>query len=117
CLEEGLKPLQLLKWGINKFCRNADDSPQVPQLKNKEYSDYRITNQEWDLLSVLKEVLEVRIQAGLAKLSKWYKAIEATDLYFICIALNPAVKTYYTAKKWDSARHKKGMKAFEARVT
>ncbi|KAI0808987.1 hypothetical protein BC629DRAFT_1437238 [Irpex lacteus] len=92
CLEEGLKPLQLLKWvrtrwgsmydlleraitlrkGINKFCRNADDSPQVPQLKNKEYSDYRITNQEWDLLSVLKEVLEEprKAQASFSAESK-----------------------------------------------
>ncbi len=31
------------------------------------------------------ELVREGIQARLAKLSKWYKAIEATDLYFICI--------------------------------
>ncbi|KAF8801155.1 hypothetical protein BYT27DRAFT_7342075 [Phlegmacium glaucopus] len=149
CVEEGLKPLELIKWvrtrwgsmfdlidrlildkrAVNKFCLVADTCGQVPKLQNKAYSDYYLTSAEWTLLELMREVLQeprdaqasfssetaptvwrtipileclqehweimaktskfrpvkLAIEKGLAKLNKWYKAIDETDVYFICL--------------------------------
>jgi len=44
---------------FDKFCRLADSSPHVPLLKKKKYGDYLMTSAEWDLLELIKEVLQV----------------------------------------------------------
>lgn len=40
-----------------KFCALADD--QLPKLKNKKYSEYKIEPDEWKLLDLVREVLQV----------------------------------------------------------
>lgn len=42
-----------------KFCALADD--QLPKLKNKRYSEYKIESDEWKLLDLIREVLQVRL--------------------------------------------------------
>lgn len=45
---------------INVFCSLADESRQVPNLKGKKYADYKITEPEWEVLKLIREVLEVQ---------------------------------------------------------
>lgn len=40
-----------------KFCALADD--QLPKLKNKKYSEYKLESEEWKLLGLIQEVLQV----------------------------------------------------------
>ena len=40
-----------------KFCALADD--QLPKLKNKKYSEYKLESDEWKLLRLIREVLQV----------------------------------------------------------
>ena len=54
-----IHPPYITSQAINKFCVVADASGKVPKLKNKFYEDYRIGNQEWVLLELICEVLEV----------------------------------------------------------
>ncbi|KAI0706219.1 hypothetical protein BC835DRAFT_1260465, partial [Cytidiella melzeri] len=111
CKEEGIVPLQLLKWGLNKFCRNADDSSSVPKLQKKEYRDYLLTRQEWELIDLIAKFAPVKdaLEAGLAKLQKWHCAMGCSNIYFICLVLDPKIKTAYTSNKWDPDQHAKGM--------
>lgn len=49
----------MLVQAVDKFVLVADVSRQVPKLKNKKYADYRLTEDEWALLQLMKDVLEV----------------------------------------------------------
>ncbi|KAH7920372.1 hypothetical protein BV22DRAFT_1021370, partial [Leucogyrophana mollusca] len=79
CKEEGLTPLELIKWirtrwgsmadliehlitnrlAVDKFCLLADSSSKVPKLKNKKYADYKVSPEEWEMLNLIQEVLKV----------------------------------------------------------
>ena len=37
----------------------ADDSEEVPKLKNKLYLDFKLSRDDWDRLSLMHEVLRV----------------------------------------------------------
>ncbi|KAF8803882.1 hypothetical protein BYT27DRAFT_7214452 [Phlegmacium glaucopus] len=50
----------------------------------------------------VKTSVKLAIEKGLAKLNKWYKAIDETDVYFICLALDPHFKLAYVKHNWDS---------------
>lgn len=39
------------------FCLLADE--KLPKLKNKKYSDYKLDEEEWSILGLIKEVLAV----------------------------------------------------------
>jgi len=45
--------------------------------------------------------LENAIRAGLKNLQKWYRKADDTDVYFICLTLDPNWKLAYTEEKWD----------------
>lgn len=44
---------------INVFCSLADESRQVPNLKGKKYAHYKIAESEWEILDLIREVLQV----------------------------------------------------------
>lgn len=44
---------------VSRFVQLADDSDEVPALKNKKYSDFKLTAQEWDMIDRMHEVLQV----------------------------------------------------------
>ncbi|KAF8804231.1 hypothetical protein BYT27DRAFT_7107854, partial [Phlegmacium glaucopus] len=88
---------------VKKFCLFADEI--LPKLRNKQYSDYQLKEDEWKLLSLIKEVL--------AKLRKWYKTIDESDTYFICLALHPSIKLEYCMDKWDKSYYDAGYSALE----
>ncbi|KAG1791155.1 ribonuclease H-like domain-containing protein [Suillus plorans] len=75
CKKEGLAPLQLIKWIQTRWGSMCDlierlivnctvwviflnRSSKVPKLKGKKYADYAITDEEWNMLSLIEEVLK-----------------------------------------------------------
>jgi hypothetical protein len=45
---------------VNHFILRADSSKKVPDLqKNKKYMDYFLSDDDWELLEVIHEVLQV----------------------------------------------------------
>ncbi|KAK7059552.1 hypothetical protein R3P38DRAFT_3522768 [Favolaschia claudopus] len=54
------------------------------------------------------------ILAGLDNLEKWYGKTDDTDVYFICLALDPNTKTAYTQESWDSEAHEEGLAKLES---
>jgi hypothetical protein len=53
------------------------------------------------------------INAGIANLNKWYRKIDHTDVYFICLALDPKWKLAYAREKWEKAHFDAGVKRLE----
>ncbi|KAG2343535.1 hypothetical protein BDR05DRAFT_884438, partial [Suillus weaverae] len=113
CTEVDLPPLELLKWvrTLNRFTQLADDSDEVPNLQGKTYSAFKLTQQEWSKLELIRDVLQVTsVTSGLDNLAKWYHKTNDTDVYFICLALNPNYKVAYAKVKWASQDFADGVK-------
>jgi hypothetical protein len=53
------------------------------------------------------------INSGLENLRKWYRKTDDTNVYFICLALNPNFKLIYTEHKWDSTYFELGKDDFQ----
>ncbi|KAF5370479.1 hypothetical protein D9615_009743 [Tricholomella constricta] len=173
CQQNDVPTLQLLLWirtrwasmysfldrmltvrkAINHFVQLADDSDEVPTLRGKSYSDFRLGKQDWNKLELMHEVLkepasakqtfsssqeptvfrtvpvleflqetwenmadlprfyevEEALRKGLANLEKWYRKVTDVDAYFICLVLDPNIKTAYTEEKWKPEFHEAGM--------
>ncbi|PCH35816.1 hATC-domain-containing protein [Wolfiporia cocos MD-104 SS10] len=56
------------------------------------------------------------LHAGLAKIHKWYQATGQTDIYFVCLALDPSIKLEYIKRNWDQQRYNSGKSALDAVV-
>jgi hypothetical protein len=50
---------------VNKPDVVCDDSDEVPNLKDKQYSDFCLLKKDWDTLKLMHEVLQVFIQCAL----------------------------------------------------
>jgi hypothetical protein len=44
---------------VNRFTQLADDSDEVPDLKNKKYRDFRLSKADWVKMELMREVLQV----------------------------------------------------------
>ena len=44
---------------IDVFCLTADSNEGLPPLKNKSWSDYRLTTPEWKLVKLVYKCLKV----------------------------------------------------------
>ncbi|KAG1792926.1 ribonuclease H-like domain-containing protein [Suillus plorans] len=153
-----LTRLLLLQKGVNRFVRLADDSDDVPNLRKKQYADFKLSQSDWVQLSLLREVLQEpanatqsfssaknptvwraipvleflqqswqnmaddekfssiadALQAGLENLGKWSRKTDETDMYFICLALDPNYKLEYARAQWDADAFDEGKKKLEA---
>ncbi|KAF8460964.1 hypothetical protein DFH94DRAFT_641038 [Russula ochroleuca] len=182
CKDEGLPPLQLLKWvrtrwaslydlinrildvciPCNKFTLLADEDDKVPKLKPlKTYSMFRLSEGEWCLLELIRDglrepaascqvfshatrpsifcafpVIEFMqqkwetmagdpmysqiapaLEAGLANLHKWYRALDESSVYFICLILDPRIKLVYFQKHWEQRYLDAGMQTLKTTVS
>lgn len=152
-----LDRLLILKKGVNHFVQLADDSDEVPNLKGKAYSDFRLRKQDWARMELMHEVLqepatakqtfssareptvwrtipvlefllqswenmadlpkfsevEDAIRKGLENIDKWYRKVNDTDAYFICLALDPNIKTAYAEDKWQEEFYDAGLRRLE----
>ncbi|KAF5371872.1 hypothetical protein D9615_009521 [Tricholomella constricta] len=66
----------------------------------------------WENMADLPRFYEVEevLRKGLTNLEKWYCKVTDVDAYFICLVLDPNIKTAYTEEKWKPEFHKAGMK-------
>ncbi|KAG1824515.1 uncharacterized protein BJ212DRAFT_1295664 [Suillus subaureus] len=53
------------------------------------------------------------IDSGIDNLHKWYHKINETDVYFICLALDPNYKIAYAKSKWEPCDFNKGMRCLQ----
>ncbi|EDR09009.1 uncharacterized protein LACBIDRAFT_326679 [Laccaria bicolor S238N-H82] len=87
---------EIYERALQKFCVFADE--KLPKLKNKKYADYKFESEEWKMLDLIQEVLaetmvaldkfspvKDALEKGLEKLHKWYKSLDQSDTYFICL--------------------------------
>ncbi|KAF7364524.1 HAT family dimerization domain-containing protein [Mycena venus] len=70
----------------------------------------------WRNMAATEKFVDMResINAGLDNLEKWYGKTDDTDVYFICLALDPNIKTAYAEESWNSAAFEEGMAKLEA---
>ena len=45
--------------------------------------------------------IALALQAGLDNLCKWYRALDDSNLYFICLVLDPRLKMAYFERHWE----------------
>ncbi|KAG2125864.1 hypothetical protein BD769DRAFT_1668676 [Suillus cothurnatus] len=53
------------------------------------------------------------IDSGIDNLHKWYHKINETDVYFICLMLDPNYKIAYAKSRWEPHDFKKGMRRLQ----
>ncbi|KAF8156025.1 hypothetical protein B0H34DRAFT_517919 [Crassisporium funariophilum] len=173
-----LDRLLILRKGVVHFSQLADDSDEVPNLKGKSYSDFRLQKSDWARMQLMHDILqepatakqtfssakeptvwrtipvlefllqswenmadlpkynEVQhaIRKGLENIDKWYRKVNDTDAYFICLgmftfmnltglphvflpALNPNIKTAYAEEKWQEEFYQAGLRRLEEVVS
>jgi len=49
----------ILIQAVNRFVLLADESPEVPKLAKKFYSDFRLSRADWEKIEKMHEVLQV----------------------------------------------------------
>jgi hypothetical protein len=42
---------------VNRFTQLADDSDDIPRLRGKKYSNFKLSKKDWDRLAIMHEVL------------------------------------------------------------
>jgi len=177
CEEEDLPTLELLQWvrtrwaslfkclerfialrpAVTRFTNLADESPEVPKLRNKKYQDFKLDRADWKRLQLVYNVLKEpataqqtfssakhptawrtiptleclanrwrlmasdpqytpiadAIQQGLKNVEKYYKETSESDVYFICLVLDPNYKLAYVEGKWSPEELESGVAAFD----
>ncbi|KAG0694567.1 hypothetical protein DFH29DRAFT_1006219 [Suillus ampliporus] len=105
---------------------SADDSEEVPNLQGKTYSAFKITQQEWLKLELIRDMLQEPANAqqtfsatweptvwhtipvleylqetweSMAGTSKFDSLLHPSYVYFICLALDPNYKVAYARAK------------------
>ncbi|KAI5115818.1 hypothetical protein M0805_002070 [Coniferiporia weirii] len=166
CEQEDIKLLQLLKWvrtrwaslydllvqilevcvACDRFCLLADSSDKVLKLcGSKSYAMFRLTNTEWELLELIRDVLKEPSTAcqsfshashpslyrSIPVLEflqeKWetmavhpcfapVRKLDEIDIYFITLVLDPSIKMQYFETHWDGKDVAIGKKLLEKSV-
>jgi len=93
--------------------------------------------QSWENMADLPKFSEVEyaIRKGLGNIDKWYRKVNDTDAYFICLgtlvfppgycsflylslqALDPTIKTAYAEEKWQVEFYEAGLRRLEEVVS
>ncbi|KAG1812884.1 uncharacterized protein BJ212DRAFT_1207387, partial [Suillus subaureus] len=104
--------------GVNRFIQLADDSDEVLNLQGKSYGAFKLSAEEWKKLELMHNVLQfadfsTSIDSGINNLCKWYHKIDETNVYFICLMLDPNYKIAYVKSKWEPCDFDKGMRCLQ----
>ncbi|KAJ6631849.1 hypothetical protein B0H10DRAFT_1937605 [Mycena sp. CBHHK59/15] len=72
----------------------------------------------WRNMAATEKFVDMQdsINASLDNLEKWYGKTDDTDVYFICLMLDPNIKTAYAEESWNSVAFEEGMAKLEAMV-
>jgi hypothetical protein len=57
------------------------------------------------------------LQAGLENLCKWYRSLDDSSIYFICLVLDPRVKMAYFETHWEKVYLNAGTRSLKAAVS
>ncbi|KAK7034322.1 HAT family dimerization domain-containing protein [Favolaschia claudopus] len=70
----------------------------------------------WRNMAATERFADMRdaIYAGLENVEKWYPKTDDTDVYFICLALDPNIKTAYAQDSWNSEAYEEGLTKLES---
>ncbi|KAK6971364.1 ribonuclease H-like domain-containing protein [Favolaschia claudopus] len=70
----------------------------------------------WRNMAATERFADMRdaIYAGLENVEKWYAKTDDTDVYFICLALDPNIKTAYAQDSWNSEAYEEGLTKLES---
>ncbi|KAG2755212.1 hypothetical protein P692DRAFT_20717641, partial [Suillus brevipes Sb2] len=122
---------------VNRFTNLADESHEVPTLRNKTYDNFKLDRSDWRHLGLIHRVLKEpataqqssmaldpqylpiadAIKAGLKNVDKYFKKTSQSDVYFICLVLDPNYKLAYVEGRWDSEDVAGGRARLEAVVS
>jgi hypothetical protein len=78
----------------------ADESEEVPDLKNKSYQAFKLSSQEWEKIELMRDVLQLHETYAITSINSWYfaflGAIKRTAVFFgdfaaNCLAHNPCL--------------------------
>jgi hypothetical protein len=58
---KGLFHIHKMFQAVDLFTALADKSTKVPKLICKQYADFSISEDEWEMLQLIQEVLQVRL--------------------------------------------------------
>ncbi|KAG2050412.1 hypothetical protein BDR06DRAFT_850715, partial [Suillus hirtellus] len=88
---------------VNRFTNLADESKEVPNLCNKTYDDFKLDQSNWKHLGLVHQyaLIADAIKQGLKNVDKYYKKTSDSDVYFICLILDPNYKLAYVEDQWD----------------
>ncbi|KAG2073701.1 hypothetical protein BDR04DRAFT_1116063 [Suillus decipiens] len=126
--------------GINRFIHFVDNSNKVSDLQDKSYGIFKLSTEEWTTLKLMDDVFQEPadaqqsfsatckptvcslkfanfsdvINSGINSLCKWYHKIDETNVYFICLALDPNYKVGYVKSKWEPHEFDKGMRCLQS---
>ncbi|KAK7036845.1 hypothetical protein R3P38DRAFT_2770914 [Favolaschia claudopus] len=127
CRESGVPVLQLLGWIRTRWAsmftfldrlillRLAVNRSRFPTVW-RTLPLLEAMAETWRNMADTERFADMResILAGLDNLEKWYGKTDDTDVYFICLALDPNIKTAYTQESWDSEAHEEGLAKLES---
>ncbi|KAG2029372.1 hypothetical protein BDR03DRAFT_880961, partial [Suillus americanus] len=103
---------------VNRFTLLADESHEVPKLRKKSYSDFKLDRADWKMIRLVHDVLKVAaIKKGLNNVEKYYQKANDSDVYFICLVLDPNYKLAYVESRWTEAKVASGRACLQAVVS
>jgi hypothetical protein len=56
--------------GVNQFIQLADESDEVPDLKGKSYTAFKLSPQEWTMMELMRDVLQVHLLTPLLAINQ-----------------------------------------------
>jgi hypothetical protein len=59
--------------------------------------------QRWEAMAKDRKYAQIvpTLKAGLENLRKWYRSLDDSSIYFICLVLDPRIKLAYFEKHWE----------------
>ena len=74
--------------------------------------------QKWERMSksTKYEQIAPALKSGLENLCKWYQALDNSNIYFICLILDPHVKMAYFGTHWEDRYLEDGKESLEKMV-
>ncbi|KAG1842747.1 hypothetical protein DFJ58DRAFT_731906 [Suillus subalutaceus] len=109
CKQADVPILELMQWEPASATQTSSSShnPSVWRM----ILVLEFLQKSWENMANLPRFSKVSdaIQNALENVAKWYHNTEDTDVYFICLALDPNVKIAYAKHQWDKASFEIGL--------
>lgn len=75
--------------------------------------------QKWERMAKNSKYAQIvpALEAGLANLRKWYRTLDDSSIYFICLILDPRVKMAYFQTHWEEEYLEAGTQSLKKTVS